>query len=46
MNDEGKMSKEHALEMIKLISKGDADMEAAATDIVDKCEAIEVPEDQ
>ncbi|XP_023162265.1 general odorant-binding protein 19d [Drosophila hydei] len=45
MNDEGKMSKEHALEMIKLISKGDADMEAAATDIVDKCEAIEVPED-
>lgn len=46
MNDEGKLSKENALEMVKLSTKDDAEKEAAATEIVDKCEAIEVPEDQ
>ncbi|XP_017872625.1 PREDICTED: general odorant-binding protein 19d [Drosophila arizonae] len=45
MNDEGKLSKENALEMVKLSSKDDAEKEAAATEIVDKCEGIEVPED-
>ncbi|XP_064539776.1 general odorant-binding protein 19d [Drosophila montana] len=45
MDDAGKLSKEHALELVKIMSKDDADKEAAGADIVDKCEAIEVPED-
>ncbi|KAH8387905.1 hypothetical protein KR093_010284 [Drosophila rubida] len=45
MDDAGKLSKEHALELIKAISKNDAEKEAAGADIVEKCEAVEVPED-
>ncbi|KAH8400045.1 hypothetical protein KR215_005902 [Drosophila sulfurigaster] len=45
MDDAGKLSKEHALELIKHISKDDAEKLSAGAEIVDKCEAIEVPED-
>ncbi|EDV95410.1 general odorant-binding protein 19d [Drosophila grimshawi] len=45
MDDAGKLSKEHALELVKLMSKDDADKEAAGAEIIDTCETIEVPED-
>lgn len=46
MDDAGKLNKEHALELVKIMSKDDAAKEAAGADIVEKCEALEVPEDQ
>ncbi|KAH8272275.1 hypothetical protein KR044_004214 [Drosophila immigrans] len=45
MDDAGKLSKEHALELFKAVSKDDAEKEAAGVEIVEKCEAIEAPED-
>lgn len=45
MDDAGKLSKEHALELVNAMTKDDAE-EAAATAIVEKCEETEVPEDQ
>ncbi|KAH8396109.1 hypothetical protein KR222_003467 [Zaprionus bogoriensis] len=45
MDDAGKLSKEHALELVKVMAKDDAEKEEAGTDIVEKCEALEVPED-
>lgn len=46
MDDAGKLSKEHALELVNAMTKDDAEKEAAATAIVEKCEETEVPEDQ
>lgn len=46
MDDAGKLSKEHALDLVKAMTKDDAEKEAAATAIVDKCEETEVSEDQ
>lgn len=46
MDDAGKLSKEHALELVKAMTKDDAEKEEAATEIIDKCEETEVPEDQ
>lgn len=46
MDDAGKLSKEHALDLVKAMTKDDAEKGAAATAIVDKCEETEVSEDQ
>jgi len=46
MDESGKLNKEHAVEMIKAMSKHDAEKEDAPAEVVDKCEAIEAPEDQ
>lgn len=46
MTEDGKLSKEHAIEMVKAMSKHDADKEDAPAEVVDKCEAIDAPEDQ
>ncbi|ALC49606.1 Pbprp2 [Drosophila busckii] len=45
LDDAGKLSKEHALEMIKNLSKHGAEKDAAAEEIIDLCEAKDVPED-
>ncbi|XP_016996916.2 general odorant-binding protein 19d [Drosophila takahashii] len=45
MDESGKLSKEHAVEMVKALSKHDAEKEDAPAEVVDKCEAIEAPED-
>ncbi|KAH8356864.1 general odorant-binding protein 19d [Drosophila serrata] len=45
MTEDGKLSKEHAIEMVKAISKHDAEKEDAPAEVVEKCEALEVPED-
>ncbi|XP_034490677.1 general odorant-binding protein 19d [Drosophila innubila] len=45
MDDDGKLNKERALELVKIMSKDDAAKEAAGADVVDKCESLEVPED-
>ncbi|XP_037724568.1 general odorant-binding protein 19d isoform X1 [Drosophila subpulchrella] len=45
MDESGKLNKEHAVEMIKAMSKHDAEKEDAPAEVVDKCEAIEAPED-
>jgi len=46
MDESGKLNKEHAVDMIKAMSKHDAEKEDAPAEVVDKCEAIEAPEDQ
>ncbi|XP_017067024.1 general odorant-binding protein 19d [Drosophila eugracilis] len=45
MDDSGKVNKEHAVEMVKALAKHDAEKEDAATEVADKCEAIEASED-
>ncbi|KAH8367925.1 hypothetical protein KR084_004361 [Drosophila pseudotakahashii] len=45
MDEAGKLNKEHAVEMVKAISKHDAEKEDAPAEVVDKCEAVEAPED-
>ncbi|XP_017052251.1 general odorant-binding protein 19d [Drosophila ficusphila] len=45
VDESGKLSKEHALELVKHISKPDAEKEDAPAEVVDKCEGIELPED-
>ncbi|KAM8719959.1 hypothetical protein ACLKA7_006076 [Drosophila subpalustris] len=45
MDATGKLNKERALEMVKILSKDDAAKEAAGADVVEKCEALEVPKD-
>ncbi|XP_030381551.1 general odorant-binding protein 19d [Scaptodrosophila lebanonensis] len=45
MDDSGKLDKDQAIAMVKAMSHDDAEKEAARIDIVEKCEAIETPED-
>ncbi|XP_016971594.1 general odorant-binding protein 19d [Drosophila rhopaloa] len=45
MDDTGKLNKENAVEMVKAMSKHDAEKEDAPAEVVDKCEAIDAPED-
>ncbi|XP_039497444.1 general odorant-binding protein 19d [Drosophila santomea] len=45
MDESGKLNKEHAIEMVKVMSKNDAEKEDAPAEVVAKCEAIETPED-
>jgi len=46
MDESGKLNKEHAIELVKVMSKHDAEKEDAPAEVVAKCEAIETPEDQ
>nr|AAC46475.1 PBPRP-2 [Drosophila melanogaster] len=45
MDESGKLNKEHAIELVKVMSKHDAEKEDAPAEVVAKCEAIETPED-
>ncbi|XP_067634950.1 general odorant-binding protein 19d-like [Eurosta solidaginis] len=45
MNDDGKMDKEKALEILKIIAAGDEEQEKLGLEIVETCGDIEVNED-
>ncbi|XP_068156428.1 general odorant-binding protein 19d [Drosophila tropicalis] len=45
MDDAGKLNKEKALELVKIMSKDNEETSASVAEIVDKCDEIEVPED-
>ncbi|XP_017129926.1 general odorant-binding protein 19d [Drosophila elegans] len=45
MDEAGKVNKENAVQMVKAMSKHDAEKEDAPADVVAKCEGIETPPD-